>query len=104
MNETPTRADPNSTILPDDYFQAEERAITLFNRDAGMRRTLHQIFSDHDRKATIVATHNHTLAVVGYDKRNRKVTLYDPMRQTNSASIDLSEFLERHDGVYQVVL
>ncbi|MFV0361262.1 hypothetical protein [Tropicimonas sp.] len=64
---------------------------------------LHGFFKQSHRRATVVTTANHTLAVIGYAPLVKKVTLFDAMSHhvPHEETIGLGEFLRRHDGVYQ---
>lgn len=98
----PLSPDPPPGHEHEEEFKLRQRQITSFRRNRGVRRKLDEIFGDHATRATIVTTHNHTLAVVDYKRKTGEVTLYDAMRNARRSPMNLSRFLQSHDSVYQV--
>jgi hypothetical protein len=102
LDPEPHSFDPPPGNESDEIFELDERRIVAFRSKDRVARRLRDVFGDHNTRATIVTTHNHTLAVVGYNDTTREVTLYDAMRKATLPPMNLSSFLRSHDAVYQV--
>jgi hypothetical protein len=103
----PASPDPPPGHEDEETFGSSEDAIQRFRSNKGVIKRLGEIFAAHKTRATIATTHNHTLAIVGYDAKKSTVMLYDALRQPlgigTTRPMKLGAFLAQHDAVYQVL-
>ena len=102
----PVSPDPPPGHEHEESFGSSEDAIKRFRSDSGVIKSLGQMFAAHSTRATIATTHNHTLAIVGYNAKKNEVMLYDALRDPvgigTPRAMKLAAFLAEHDAVYQV--
>jgi hypothetical protein len=103
-------ADPISHDAPSGS-QDEERFVHTRGRSnmrskEARRKKVKEMFKLHKKRATIVTTLNHTLAVLDYDETTDEVHLYDALRFPSGLGslqkIGLDAFLANHEDVFQV--
>jgi hypothetical protein len=103
----PASPDPPPGREDREMFGSSVEAIRTFRSNKGVIKRLGEIFAAHKKRATIATTHNHTLAIVGYDAKSNKVKLYDALGRGPRGlgvprEMKLDAFLAQHDAVYQV--